>query len=89
LSLSLDVEQASASTLSDDTLPKSNQLHSLHDFADHQILCFMVRPKFIEAIKRFWTTYFTKGNAILHKDSLGTPMLLTKSLVEWPKTNSK
>jgi len=43
---------------------------------------FYVRPKIIEPIKAFWTTYFAEGNAILHKDSLGTPMLLTKTLIE-------
>jgi len=43
---------------------------------------FYVRPKIIEPIKQFWSVYFAEGNAVLHKDSLGTPMLLTKTLTD-------
>ena len=43
---------------------------------------FYVRPKIVEPIKNFWSSYFSEGNAVLHKNSLGTPMLLTKSLIE-------
>jgi len=43
---------------------------------------FYVRPKIIEPIAAFWSQYFAEGNAVLHKDSLGTPMLLTKSLFQ-------
>jgi len=42
---------------------------------------FYVRPKIIEPIMKFWSVYFAEGNAVLHKDSLGTPMLLTKSII--------
>lgn len=43
---------------------------------------FYVRPKILNPIKQFWAVYFAEGNAVLHRNSLGTPMLLTKSLME-------
>lgn len=42
---------------------------------------FYVRPKIIQPIETFWYFYFAEGNATLGKNSIGTPMLLTKSIL--------
>lgn len=41
---------------------------------------FYVRPRILDPLKTFWFTYFAEGNAVMHENSIGTPMLLTKSL---------
>jgi len=42
---------------------------------------FYLRPKIVKPLKAFWWRYFTAGNATLHKNSIGIPMLLTKSIL--------
>ncbi|MFV2056241.1 MAG: hypothetical protein ACC707_07215 [Thiohalomonadales bacterium] len=42
---------------------------------------FYVRPSIINPLSKFWVEYFKKGNATLYRNSLGTPMLLTKSIL--------
>lgn len=42
---------------------------------------FYVRPKIIKPLKQFWERYFAEGNAVLLANSIGTPMLLTKSIL--------
>jgi hypothetical protein len=42
---------------------------------------FYARPKIIEPLKRFWRDYFTEGHGALNVNSIGTPMLLTKSIL--------
>jgi hypothetical protein len=42
---------------------------------------FYSRPKIIKPLKQFWERYFAEGNAILKANSIGTPMLLTKSIL--------
>lgn len=42
---------------------------------------FYARPKIIKPLKQFWERYFAEGNAVLKANSIGTPMLLTKSIL--------
>lgn len=42
---------------------------------------FYVRPRLVEPLKHFWERYFAEGNAVLKANSIGTPMLLTKSIL--------
>lgn len=42
---------------------------------------FYSRPKIIQPLKTFWSTYFAEGNAELNPRSIGTPMLLTSSIL--------
>ncbi|KPJ95804.1 MAG: hypothetical protein AMJ53_02005 [Gammaproteobacteria bacterium SG8_11] len=42
---------------------------------------FYARPKIITPLKQFWERYFAEGNALLKSNSIGTPMLLTKSIL--------
>jgi len=42
---------------------------------------FYVRPKIIAPLKTFWQHYFNEGNGKLDANSLGTPMLLTTSIL--------
>ena len=42
---------------------------------------FYARPKITEPLKQFWERYFAEGNAVLKANSIGTPMLLTKSIL--------
>ena len=42
---------------------------------------FYLRPKIVNPLKAFWWNYFTAGNATLHKNSIGVPLLLTKSIL--------
>lgn len=42
---------------------------------------FYARPKIIKPLKRFWSRYFSEGNGVLDANSIGTPMLLTKSIL--------
>lgn len=42
---------------------------------------FYARPKIIEPLKKFWRDYFTEGKGVLETNSIGTPMLLTKSIL--------
>ena len=42
---------------------------------------FYARPKIIEPLKKFWVNYFTEGNGTIEANSIGTPMLLTKSIL--------
>ena len=41
-----------------------------------------VRPKLIKPLKKFWTKYFLEGDAVIEINSIGTPMLLTKSILK-------
>lgn len=42
---------------------------------------FYVRPRLLQPLKHFWERYFAEGNATLKANSIGTPMLLTKSIL--------
>ena len=42
---------------------------------------FYVRPRILKPLKQFWERYFVEGNAVLKANSIGTPMLLTKSIL--------
>jgi hypothetical protein len=42
---------------------------------------FYVRPRLLQPLVHFWERYFAEGNAILKVNSIGTPMLLTKSIL--------
>ena len=42
---------------------------------------FYLRPKIVTPLTNFWSSYFKKGNATLYRNSFGTPMLLTKSIL--------
>lgn len=42
---------------------------------------FYARPNIIKPLKKFWTKYFAESNAELQENSIGTPMLLTKSIL--------
>jgi len=42
---------------------------------------FYARPKVIIPLKNFWEAYFREGNGELKTNSIGTPMLLTKSIL--------
>lgn len=43
-----------------------------------------IRPYLIKPLKKFWTKYFLEGDAIIEINSIGTPMLLTKSILKQP-----
>jgi hypothetical protein len=43
---------------------------------------FYARPKVIRPLKKFWSTYFAEGNGVLNVNSIGTPMLLTKTILD-------
>ena len=43
---------------------------------------FYARPKILDPLKQFWRDYFTEGHGVLSDNSIGTPMLLTKSILE-------
>ncbi len=40
-----------------------------------------IRPKIMKPLKRFWMKYFLEGTAEVKANSIGTPMLLTKTLL--------
>ena len=42
---------------------------------------FYARPNIIKPLKKFWMKYFAESNAVLQDNSIGTPMLLTKSIM--------
>ena len=42
---------------------------------------FYARPKVIGPLKRFWERYFIEGRGVVKSNSIGTPMLLTKSIL--------
>ena len=42
---------------------------------------FYARPSIIKPLKQFWERYFAEGNAVLKANSIGTPMLLTKTIL--------
>ena len=42
---------------------------------------FYSSPKIVNPLKQFWERYFAEGNAVLKVNSLGTPMLLTKTIL--------
>jgi len=42
---------------------------------------FYASPRVINPLKTFWKNYFKEGDAIVHPYSLGTPMILRKSLL--------
>ena len=41
---------------------------------------FYLRPKIVKPLKRFWEHYFIEGQGVLQANSIGVPMLLTKSI---------
>ena len=41
---------------------------------------FYLRPKITKPLITFWEHYFTEGQGVLHPNSIGVPMLLTKSI---------
>lgn len=42
---------------------------------------FYSRPRILKPLKNFWERYFAEGNAVLKANSIGAPMLLTKSIL--------
>jgi hypothetical protein len=42
---------------------------------------FYSSPKIVKPLKQFWERYFAEGNAVLKVNSIGTPMLLTKTIL--------
>lgn len=40
-----------------------------------------IRPRLMKPLKRFWTKYFLEGNGVIRVNSIGTPMLLTRSIL--------
>lgn len=43
---------------------------------------YYARPKLIEPLRKFWGDYFSEGNGVVNVNSIGTPMLLTKSILQ-------
>ncbi len=41
---------------------------------------FYLRPKITKPLIKFWEHYFIEGQGVLHPNSIGVPMLLTKSI---------
>lgn len=42
---------------------------------------FYARPNILKPLKKFWARYFSEGHAVIQENSIGTPMLLTKSIL--------
>jgi hypothetical protein len=42
---------------------------------------FYARPKITQPLKKFWERYFIEGGGVIKANSVGTPMLLTKSIL--------
>ncbi len=42
---------------------------------------FYARPKILKPLVQFWERYFIEGGGVLKANSIGTPMLLTKSIL--------